>query len=36
MKDMALTEEQKKLILGFLRTSANNNNLVKKVITKEE
>lgn len=33
---MALTEEQKKLILNFLHTSANNNNLVKKVITKEE
>jgi len=32
---MPLTEEQKKLILKILKSSADNNKLVKEVITKE-
>jgi hypothetical protein len=33
---MALTEEQKKLVLAFLQSSANKNKLVKEVTTKEK
>jgi len=33
---MALTEEQKKLILGFLKASANKNKFVKEITNKEQ
>lgn len=33
---MVLTEEQKKLILSFLRTSANKSNLVKEINNNEQ
>ena len=33
---MALTEEQKKMILGFLKASANKNKFVKEITNKEQ
>jgi len=33
---MALTEEQKKLILDFLQASANKNKFVKEITNKEQ
>ena len=36
IKNMALTEEQKKMILCYLKSSANKNKLVKEITNKDQ